>query len=322
MNYLQKKYSIVALLVICLMLPIVAHAYISEDFGVSFGGEQFAPAMNDKIVQSLQDAGVRWMTVVLYWASVELRNGSYDFAYYDALIESAHRRNINVLIKVIKAPNWATNNGQTVPDITAFARFMNVLVPRYSRVVTHWQIWGEPDIVKFWVGSPSDYVTLLRTGNAIIKQSCPQCLVVSAGLNGNGEMYLKKLIAESFQDYCDIIAFHPYARRLEPTPDNSISRVRYFREILSAHNIEKPLWITEIGWQTGGWRDGPAIANDEERKADYLGKALPALLKHAQKVFWYKAAERPGMYGLLELKDNTLRATPSYNKLKRLLQEQ
>jgi hypothetical protein len=88
---------------------------------------------------------------------------------------------------------------------------------------------------------------------------------------------------------------------------------------MEKHNVKKPLWFTEIGWQTGGWEKGNpnAIVSDEETKALYLKQVYRLLSPYSEVIFWYRAVEGPKVFGLIELdRDGNLKLTPSYNAFK------
>lgn len=269
----------------------------------------------------LEKAGVKWARLGFRWDEMEPRKGVYDFSKNDRLVEIAQRHNIKVLGLITRTPVWASGAEDTISpprNIEDWKMFVRMLVTRYKGKITHWEVWNEPDIKKFWKGTPDEYVALLKEAYGIIKGIDPEIKVLSAGLDGNAEkgaVYLDKLLGLGMADYADIIAFHPYGK----TPDKSLERVRNFLSVMQKHGVEKPLWLTEIGWQTGGWQGGPAIVKDEETKAFYLKEAFRLLKPHADAIFWYRAVEGPKMYGLLEAsKDGSIATTPAYDAYKEM----
>ena len=100
--------------------------------------------------------------------------------------------------------------------------------------------------------------------------------------------YLRKLyrlrgITSSF----DAAAIDPYAH----TPAEALATVRETRHVMVAnHDAATPLWITEVGWSTGG--EAVAYRTSRAGQAAYLGAFVGAL--NAQRralniggVIWY-----------------------------------
>ena len=91
------------------------------------------------------------------------------------------------------------------------------------------------------------------------------------------------------------LSLHPYsfAPRIVPT-------VRLFRKLLNAHrSAKKPIWITELGWTTGGHDFGNrALKATEAQQAQYLTQSFNELLKaheelRLQRVFWHDWQDHP-----------------------------
>lgn len=296
-------------------LTVEAHAF--DGYGVCASpftreDEKIVPEAFDL----LEKAGVRWVRFGFRWNELESEKGRYNFKKIDWLIDTALKHNIKILGVIVRTPVWAS--GTSDPDsppknIEDWKRFVSTLVSRYKGRVTHWEILNEPDIKKFWNGTPEEYMRLLKEAYKTIKEVDPSIKVVSAGLDGNGEKYIDKLLTLGMADYCDIIAFHPYGN----TPEDSLKRVKNFLKIMERHGVKRPLWITEVGWQTGGWLRGPSIAKDEEAKARYLKEVFNFLIPYADVIFWYRSVEGPRMYGLIELdKSGKITPTPAYNAYK------
>lgn len=302
------------------MFFLTAEAYAFDGYGVCASpftreDEKIVPEAFDL----LEKAGVKWARLGFRWDEIEPTKGVYDFSKNDRLVKLAQKHNIKVLGLINRTPVWASGAENTISppkDIEDWKNFVITVVTRYKGKVAHWEAWNEPDIKKFWTGSPEEYITLLKTAYRVIKSIDPSMKVVSAGLDGNaekGKVYLESLLKLGMTDYCDIIAFHPYGK----TPERSLQRVIKFREILDKYSEGKPLWLTEVGWQSGGWPGGPAIVENEQVKAKYLKESFSLLKPHADAIFWYRAIEGPRMYGLIELdKSGKITPTPAYNAYK------
>jgi hypothetical protein len=319
MNFYLKRLNIIPILIFILFYFTCYPSTClgTEKYGVAWGAGNYEES-NYKIMSLLQNAGIKWITITFRWDEIEKTKGNLDLEHQRNIYKIAKEKDINIVAKVKGTPKWANNGrGPNVPPIVLndFKIFMEKIISSFKGNIKYWQIWGEPDIPKFWKGTPLEYVELLKVGYQVIKSGCNDCKVLSAGLDGNGENYLKLLIDDNFYKYCDIISFHPYA----PTPEASQLRAKIFTSIVISNNINKPVWFTEIGYQSGGWKKGPGVVSNENVKAEYLIKVFNLLEPYAEKIFWYRAAERPNMYGLIEIKNDDIFLTPAYYALKGLI---
>ncbi len=280
---------------VVLSMIIVRSAVAFDGYGVNASpftaNEEKA---TEVAIPLLAHAGIRWTRFAFRWSEIEPNRGEFNFKLHDRLVSLARKHGLQVLGVIVRAPSWAggSNDPASPPkDLAAWRKAAKTLAERYQGSIRHWQIWNEPDIRKFWSGSQEEYIRLLAAAYDGIKEVDAGIQVLSAGLDGRGESYLEGLVKAGLAGFCDIVAFHPYAS----TPEKVLARTQEFRSIMKRHGVERPLWITEIGWQTGGWPDGPGIARDEQQKAAYLRKVYALLSSHAEAVFWYRSLDRDGM---------------------------
>lgn len=316
MNFCLKRFNIILIFSFFMFYFTCypSNCLGTEKYGVAWGLGDYGQN-NIKIINLLKDAGIKWVSIIFRWDEVENEKNNFNLEFHRFISKMFKEKNINLVAKVMATPKWANNGrGQNVPpaDLKDFKIFLEKIVSDFKGDIKYWQIWNEPDIPEFWKGTPHEYVELLKVGYQVVKTGCNDCKVLSAGLNGNGEKYLKLLIDDNFHKYCDIISFHPYAS----TPEASLIRAKSFMKILNSKNINKPVWFTEIGWQTGGWKGGPRIVANEEIKASYLKQAFSLLSPFAEKIFWYRAADRPNMHSLIVINNNEILLTPAYYALR------
>lgn len=265
----------------------------------------------------LEAAGVRWVRFGFRWSEIERRRGVFSFLDHDKLVDIAVKHHMRIVGVIVRTPVWANGNReeQAPPvDRDAWRNAVRTIIQRYQKTIRHWQIGNEPDIKKFWTGTHLDYLAMLSDAFRAIKEVDPAIQVVSAGLDGYGERYLELLLKHGLGDSCDIVAFHPYGA----TPEKTLARVQHFRDIMKRYHVVKPLWITEIGWQTGGWPNGPGMARDEPQKADHLIAVYRFLQPLADAIFWYRAVDAQGWYGLIEQDKGNIKILPAYDAYKRM----
>ena len=244
-------------------------------------------------------AGVGWQRNDAFsWGKIELRPGQLDFAATDRLVAASQRTGVALIGLVMSAPPWTTRDGTWIgqpKDSAAWEHFIETMIRRYRGRVRVWEIWNEPDCSQFWSGAPEDYVALLAAAYHAAKRADPECLVMSAGPDGGGERFLQRILALGAARWCDLVGFHPYGA----TPAEAEKRMHLAWRILNFYRVAKPIWITEVGWQSGGWKEGVGVVADEQTKARYLTDAFARLRPLAEVTCWYVDMEPGAMFGLI-----------------------
>ena len=179
--------------------------------------------------------------------------------------------------------------GKAVNPDNYWAYFVQQAVERYrpggvaGLNVRHWEIWNEPDLCKFWSGTPQEYARLLKVAYLVIKQVDPEATVLWGGLAhfANGQ-FLDDLLAalqadpmaQEHDGFFDAAASHHY----------SLSYLGYaytakIRAALTAAGWgDKPIWITESGVPVCDDYPGPACPSPwratPEEQAAYIWQNL------------------------------------------------
>ena len=214
-------------------------------------------------------------------------------APYDAFVAALAREGIHVLPMVLGPQPGAAPAGQGAMEPPRsdddYARYAVALVERYGPdgsfwhehpdvpkvPIRSWQIWNEPNIPAFWGGKPdaAAYTRLLLTASAAIRKADPEADVVAAGLPFSklgppAPQFLDAMYAAGAKGAFDSVAVHAYA----PTPDAVMARAQSVRRVMTAHDDNAKLWITEFGWGTGG-KPGPLTVTDAQH-ATYIATTL------------------------------------------------
>lgn len=219
-------------------------------------------------------AGVRLIRQPFAWNEFEARPQRYD-----EFVGAASRAGIRVLPVLLgPEPGVALENGRMPPprDAGEFARFAAAVVRRYgpggelrhALPIRSWQIWNEPNIPSFWAPEPDPaaYAALLRAASEAIRDADPDAEIVAAGLpDSRLGMPARRILAALDPDTYDTVALHPYSA----TPAEVVRKVR------AVPSGDKPVWVTEFGWGTGG-RDGP-LRVTREAQARYVTETFRRL---------------------------------------------
>jgi polysaccharide biosynthesis protein PslG len=182
-------------------------------------------------------------------------------------------------------------------DFDAFARFAAAAVGRYGPngsfftdnpdvpkvPIGSWQVWNEPNLPVYWLPRPNprEYVQMLRAAYQAIKAVDARAEVVTAGIPASvlsgairferfvGAMYKAKG-ARSF----DTLAPNAYGR----TAQDVIGSIGSLRKLMNRNGDRRgKIWITEVGWGTGGPRSRFNIG--ERRQAVEIPKLLRGLYR-------------------------------------------
>lgn len=188
-------------------------------------------------------------------------------------------------------------------DLSAYANFVEKLVERYDgdgkddmpelkTPIKYWEIMNEPEMqggsiggagedLKFFVGTPQEYLEILKTSYQAIKKADPEAKVAHAGMAG---------MQREFQDFWDPI-FKEAGNYFDIANIHTISTderredlyLIKFKKYLEEFGIkDKPIWVTEV--QFGELMDKPKDLASFER---LLTKAsVFSLAKGADKLFF------------------------------------
>lgn len=213
---------------------------------------------------------------------------AYKLADLDALVRTAPRYNLQVMIAIARTPKWA-NGGQTPnhapTNMNTLKQFAQMLASRYNGFrpgfgsVSRWAVWNEPNLELFLtpqfegskIVSPSIYAKLYRAAYAGIKAGNPLAQVAagetsnrgrnrpSAGSGSVAPATFARLLAQAdptlpFAAW----ATHPYptSPRLGPKarvayPNVTMTRLTQFGASLEQwFHRRVPIWVTEYGQQT------------------------------------------------------------------------
>jgi hypothetical protein len=238
--------------------------------------------------------GVGTLRINLVWAGVQPDSpAGYDWRHYDEVIGDAAQYGIRVLPTIYGSPSWAAVRQNYPPwgqgSVEAFRAFASAAARRYGADgtfwVTHpeiprlpviwWQLWNEVSSSSFWDATPKarEYIDLVRVFREGIKEGDANAKILLAGLFPTPiapnsipfRRYLRALYKGGAKPLFDGAALHPYST----TPQLALQRVRAMRRLMSRYgDRRKPIWVTEVGWATGGFPGSATVS--PEQQALYL----------------------------------------------------
>lgn len=182
---------------------------------------------------------------------------------------------------------------------------------RYAGKIDYWQIWNEPN-GGFWPGSADQYAALLAASGKAIHRANPHAKVLALNSAFCDVRFAEAVLKQVPADCFDIVCFHPYRPPNAPedefdwwmtdqyvkswnkqrlTADYPLAHMSYLeqadqmRKVLEKHGGPKPLWVTEMCWNTHIHPYGTS----ELRQADLLVRlyVLGIASGKVDKVFWW-----------------------------------
>ena len=314
------------------------------------------PRERQQILRRLHAAGVGLIRQTFDWSLVERAPGRYKLGTLDAYVSAAARARIEVLPILFKPPPFRSSAPRrgagraTYPPKRAasFGRFAAILARRYGtrgslwrerprlpRVpIRAWQVWNEPNLPIYWGGHPDPpaYARLLAAAKHALKAVDPHAEVVSAGLAESRlgmpfEQFVRELYEAGAADSLDTFALHPYAADADAT----LRAVERTRELLDELDPGAPIWLTELGWASGGPRSPFTVG--ERGQAARIGSVLSDLVDERRELGvrgvvyfnWRDAPPYPGGQDFFGLHTGLLRRNgspkPAYHSFRVAVRE-
>ncbi|MBS1371961.1 MAG: hypothetical protein HPZ91_18600 [Lentisphaeria bacterium] len=200
----------------------------------------------------MADSGIRLVRTDLDWSQVEPEPGKWDFSRWDALVDEAGRHRVGIIAilggelhKPVRPP---------YRNMDAFLRYVSESVKRYKGKIACYEVINEADCDRPWgeAPDPEHYAELLKKTYETVKRIDPQAKVLFSGVSfvRNPFPFLEKAFAAGAGDACDAVNFHPYQWKYVPEAQLR-NKITELRALMKKYNIDKPVWVTEIGNSSG-----------------------------------------------------------------------
>lgn len=268
-----------------------------------------------------------WVRIDANWLDAEKSQGQFDFTLFDAVVDAAKARNLQVLAVLAYTPQWASTGdtlgdgpNNDVPVAGAYANYVTAAVNHLKDRVTYFELWNEPDLQTFWEGTAQRYTDeILVKGADALHAACATCKVVGPAVATVGTSYATFLdtVLTGALSKIDVISGHDYAQFPQDTPGaggtsdsfyNKLDSHRIvkfgtsvvyegplsFKEVLDAHGAKQPFWITETGIEAA-LGDSAALA----AQTQYYRRVLESMLTRpwwTNTIFYESFDEPPAPY--------------------------
>lgn len=263
-----------------------------QGIGVNVELHQYSPEELEENLDLIAETGFTWVRQSFLWSEIEATEGTYDWESYDAIVDAATERNLQLVAVLWQSPEWAAESSTAVPDdLNAFGDFAEAVAERYGGSIRVYQIWDEPNLASGWGGqsaSAIEYAAMLDTVYHRLHDIDSDAYVLTAGLaptietgpdNLSDALYLRALYENDAADLFDGVAAKPYGfdsgpddRRVDPNLTNFSRFVLLREEMTNAGDADALLWASHFGWNAlpPGWDGEQSVwgATSAEQQAE------------------------------------------------------
>ncbi len=266
----------------------------------------------ERVLALTNIAGFDWVRQQIVWKDIEgPEPGDYKWGELDGIVEDVSVHNLKLLISIVQAPTFYSENNGMPEDPVALGNFVEAMMQRYGTKIQAVEIWNEQNLAHENGGRvvPEDagrYVELLVESYKRIKAVEPSTIVLAGAPSSSGvtdpniavadEIYYREMYRYKdglIKDYFDVQAVHPGGSANPPEtmwPDNPSDAegwtdhpTFYFRHVENVRKFmleegvgDHQIWITEYGWatenETPGYEFGNQITLEEQ--GDFILRAL------------------------------------------------
>jgi hypothetical protein len=288
--------------------PSAQTLQIDSPFGINTAFQPDTPDLQARL-SAMQAAGVKWGRQDFNWSRIEQKQGQYTWESYDLLVEQCRQHGLLIFGDLVHPPKF--HDPRTPEGVDAYCALARAAAKRYLGKVDYWQIWNEPN-GGYWNGTPDEYARLLAAAGKAIHEANPQAKVLGLNMAFCDVLWAGKILDRVPYDCFDIACFHPYRPPNAPedrfdwwesdqyvkswhksdlTPQYPLVKMTFLEQtaelvkVMEKHGPAKPLWVTEICWNTHLHPYG----TPELRQADLAVRfyLLAIASRQIDKVFWW-----------------------------------
>ncbi|GCE23423.1 beta-galactosidase [Dictyobacter kobayashii] len=272
--------------------------------------------LRQQTVKDLQQLNINWVRYQQNWSSIEPQPGHYNWQQLDNAVALANTSHIHMSFPLQTAPRWALRqtcaSRLLFPGATEMAAYGRAVAQRYNGKNGHGYIEsyeiGNEEFDSLWTGNwnesiscrqPYFYGPILKATYSAVKAASPGALVGMAAIwwvnTPHIQDYMQWLYQHDLGSSFDFANFHYYVCANDPA-STAGERPSFDKEWQLIHYVmsqygdgQKPIWATEIGWNTSGVAQDVHCIISPQTQANYLLKtAQMAMASHIiRHIFWY-----------------------------------
>lgn len=213
----------------------------------------------------LKLAGILMVRERLDWGGVEKQPGKIDWLQYQTVADTLSSEGVKIFQIWHNTPSWTHPDKTTTQypdDLRDVYRFSKTASSHFSRQISAWEPWNEPDI-DFWPDLGDRLAGYAKAAYLGLKDGNPKALMIQSSLCMGPSPFAENLYESGLGDYFEVFNWHSYS----PTSDYP-TQLEAYRKMLEKYVLSKrPAWITEAGIRLPGTEeDGKSQLNTENQK--------------------------------------------------------
>ena len=235
----------------------------------------------DRVIDELRRLDVRHLRTGVSWADWHTAGGG---EWYDWLLPRL-ARSFEVLPCLLYTPpsmGVVPRSSSPPRDPKAFADFLDLFITRYDDLVSHVELWNEPNSVAEWDWrlDPEWHVFGEMIGGAAYWAHQRGKRTVLGGMSPVDPNWLELMGARGVLEHIDVVGIHGFPGTWEAAWEGWGPAVGSVKEALRRSGSDAKIWITEAGYST--WR------LDEHGQLRAFVDAVDAPV---ERTYWYGAED-------------------------------
>ncbi len=198
-----------------------------------------------KATELVRLAGISCVRDRFNWGGIEPTKGTYRWGWYETSARIQHNAGLTVYQIFHDCPTWASGKSdRRYPPLNPgdMGNFFRNMLGHFKDRVKYWEIWNEPDIEVFYLGTPEQYAACLKESCRQIKEADPDAKVLLCSFAMAPGEFAEKIFKAGIADSFDIYNVHYYG-----DPIGVVHRLKNHKKFLDRHGVRKPIWVTEMG---------------------------------------------------------------------------
>ncbi|MDR1931074.1 MAG: hypothetical protein LBQ44_10680 [Treponema sp.] len=257
---------------------------VPEDF---FGASPYKRGgVGPEDFELLDRQGVIWMRRDCSWNILEPEPGKWDFSSWDVYVDDSKAAGKKLIAILAYDAPWLNSEKSIAPeDLPHYLNYVEKVVTRYKGRIDAYEIWNEPNINRFWKRSDKDFFTLSGAAAQLIRRIDPGARILAGSLVRAPSGYARRLFKSGAMDYADALSFHPYAMN----PGGSVRLYDKLAKLTAEFDFPGELWITEVGYPTGGWY--PSMVLEKNFPRDIVKTLAGFAAREVRVLSWFEFKE-------------------------------
>lgn len=278
--------------------PVVPGSYFGlHDSGLSASSFPRLPVGSLR----LWDVGTSWRDVQ------PESGGPWQVAKLDGLVAAALTHHATPILVLGGTPAWASARNTPhqpcasagflgtcaadPPTPDAWAAYVRFMVARYSaRGVHTYEVWNEPNVLRFWNGTPTQMAALSNSAVRTIRAGDRRATILSPAFVlrlPTQQRYFAAYVRTRALSRVDAVSLHLYPTA-DQGPEATIDLLTWSQKLMARHGLRKPVWNTEVNFGLAGGLQPQMRAVSPALGAAYLARTyLLSRSAGVGQVSWY-----------------------------------